>query len=67
MQSASVLDPVRVWLLNIESPHTRATYKQAMKRLSGVTGLTPAQMLLEAKADMKTFWIRGCVPPHDVT
>ena len=51
-------DPLEDWLRGLDRPHTRQTYRTALKRLSDVTGLTPGQMLAEAQANMKLFWIR---------
>lgn len=51
-------DPVDVSLQGLEKQKTRDTYGQALKRLSEVSGLSPFDMLQEARGDMKRFWVR---------
>jgi integrase len=53
-----VEDPVEVWLRGLEKEKTRETYDRALRRLSLASGLTPLEMLLEARRDMKQFWVR---------
>jgi hypothetical protein len=50
-------DPVELWLQGLEKQKTRDTYRQALKRLSDVSGASPFRMLEDARKDMKAFWV----------